>query len=569
MSCIKNICCLLLLSCCSDMLYAQKTRVTLAGNIGTSASFYSSNEPRYTRPAYAWTAYGNFTARINKLSLPFSFVVNQYDKSRVPAYVQAGVSPTYKWARLHIGDRYVQFSPLVFEGQSFRGIGLELNPRKFRFAAFYGKLNKAVDEDTALNNFRVPQYARTGYGVKIGYGNAARYIDLLYFHAKDDSSSASLSERGARKTLAARENAVLGVSGKIDVLNKLLLKLIVAGDFAISGLTRDLSFGKESTDSLTPRRVKMMSNFLTYNTSTVANYAGQLSLIFNTRGFNTNIGYRRVDPEFKSLGTPYMINDIELITWNNYISVAAGKLNINTGLSHQHNNLDKVLNTELRTFSGNIFVNALVGTKCNLSFGYSGYDFKNKDGVTAINDTILVNQRISQFNFNPGYNFTKGDKLHYINAGINVSILKDKNKFTSPQVNSNNISTSLGYTMAFVKRSFSVTINGLYSRYTQEDLSYNSYGLTGGGSVQLLKHKNLNMQGNVGYYYNRLDSGITQSNMTYVARVGYRMKKHSLTVSANYIFSPPNKINDLINRKIPYAVATKNVAGALTYNYNF
>lgn len=179
---VKNIFYLILFSCCVYLLKAQSVPVnakknstfSLKGNLGTSANFYSSNELIYTRPSFAWNVYGNFIAKVDKVILPFSFIANQYNNSNKPVYMQAGISPTYKWAKLHFGDRYIQFSPLTFEGQNFRGVGIELEPGLFRFGAFYGKLNKAVNEDTSQKNFRLPQYSRTGYGVKIGYGNSSQ-----------------------------------------------------------------------------------------------------------------------------------------------------------------------------------------------------------------------------------------------------------------------------------------------------------------------------------------------------------------------------------------------------------
>lgn len=572
MSSIKNIYGAILFSCCSLILNAQapvdngkKMPFTLTGNMGTSANFYSSNEQVETRPSYAWNAYGNFTAKFDKLIMPFSFVVNQYSHSNKSPFYQVGISPTYKWAKLHVGDRYMQFSPLVFEGQNFRGIGLELNPKQFRFAAFYGRLNKAVDENTTNNTFRVPQYSRTGYGVKIGYGNSTRFIDLIYFHAKDDSSSAKFAGSSSKKNTLARENAVLGLSGKMTILKKLFF----LADLAVSGLTQDLSLGKKDTDSLTKTLTKLTGNFLTYNASTVANYAGQFSMIFNTTGYNTNFGYRRVQPEFKSFGTPYMINDIELISWSNYFFIAKGKVSANTTLSTQHNNLDKNLDTELRTFTGGIFINAIIKANFNLNLGCSGYSFKNRPGVVALDDNIRLDQKIYQFNFSPSYNLAKGDKLHYVTSNIGLSVLDDKNKITSDLNNSNNLSASLNYTIALIKTSCSFSVNGIYSKYKQDTISYNSYGGIIGASSQLLKNKTLSIQGSVGYVVSHFNAAGSQSNLTYDINIGYRLKNHSFSLFGNYIYTPPNAINDRISKTIPYAVATKNIAGGLSYAYSF
>jgi hypothetical protein len=75
--------------------------------------------------------------------------------------------------------------------------------------------------------FRFPQYSRKGYGIKIGVGNSSRYLDVIYFHAKNDSNSASVVNRNF---IRAQENAVLGSSFKLTMLKK---KMIFTGDMTI------------------------------------------------------------------------------------------------------------------------------------------------------------------------------------------------------------------------------------------------------------------------------------------------------------------------------------------------
>ncbi len=249
MSCFKTICCGIICLCSVQFVQAQnkkgsikKNAFTIRGTIGASSNFYTSNESFYTRPSFAWNVNGNFVPKINEVSLPLSFIVNQYDKSNTSPHIQIGISPTYKWAKLHLGHRYLHFSPLTYGGQTFKGVGLELNPKQFRFAAFYGRLNKAFNEDTSAGRFRLPQYSRRGYGFKIGIGNSSRFLDVIYFHAKDDSSSASIVNNNTKNFVRAQENAVLGSSFKLTILKKLIL----TGDMAISGLINDLSPGKKS-----------------------------------------------------------------------------------------------------------------------------------------------------------------------------------------------------------------------------------------------------------------------------------------------------------------------------------
>ena len=575
MSYLKNICGAIIALCPVYLLQAQNSSngktnpFTIRGNMGASANFYSSNEVIYSRPSFGWNINGNFVAKINEVTLPFSFIINQYTKSN--AFFQAGISPTYKWAKFHLGDRYILFSPLTYGGQTFRGIGLELNPKQFRFAAFYGRLNKSFNEDTTAGRFRLPQYSRTGYGFKIGVGNSSRFLDLIYFHAKDDSSSASIVNNGTKNFIRAQENSVLGTSFKLTMVKK----LIWTGDMAVSGLIPDLSSNTKSRDSSNKGLKKFMGNFLPGNENILASYAGQSSLSYYSRNYNGSFSYRRIQPNFKSLGTPYLLNDIELITLNDNYAMAKGKLNINTSLSQQHNNLNNTLPVELKTQVGNININTILSQHLSVNVNYSGYNLRQKNGNARLpdslrlNDTLFLKQRISQLNISPSYYIAKGNKLHYINGTLSLQGLKDKNATTAARSNSNNLSASAGYTLSLIKKSLSFSLNYLFSRYKQESNSYNSNGVTLGTSAQLLKNKNLNIQGNIGYYSNKFSNISTQKNLSYSANVSYNAKRHSFNLFANYVYTPPNnEIINAVNKTFPYAVATKNFAGGISYNYS-
>src|SRR5580692_12924668 len=100
-----------------DGLKGQKPAI-FHGSLGAGADFYNSNEAYPTRPPFAWNVYGSFTPSVYGVSLPFSFVVTQYGKSYASPFTQLGISPSYKWVKLHLGYRAITFSPLVFAGQS-------------------------------------------------------------------------------------------------------------------------------------------------------------------------------------------------------------------------------------------------------------------------------------------------------------------------------------------------------------------------------------------------------------------------------------------------------------------
>src|SRR5699024_7767800 len=126
-----------------DVSYAQELEkikdekpFSLKGGIGGGTTFFSSNEPHRTRDPFTWNIHGNLVPTVYGISLPLSFSVSQFSESYSSPFTQFGISPSYKWIKLHLGYRSIQFNPFVFDGQNFLGAGIELNPNAFYLAAF-------------------------------------------------------------------------------------------------------------------------------------------------------------------------------------------------------------------------------------------------------------------------------------------------------------------------------------------------------------------------------------------------------------------------------------------------
>ncbi|HEY1022917.1 MAG TPA: hypothetical protein VGE06_11425, partial [Flavisolibacter sp.] len=278
----------------------------------------------------------------------------------------------------------------------------------------------------------------------------------------------------------------------------------------------------------------------------------------------------------KSLGTPYMLDDVELVSLVSNFSAVQRKVNIHTNLTQQHNNLDKNLEAELRTRVGNLNVNTIFGQHLNVNLHVAGYGLKQRNDRNnlpdslRLNDTLLLNQQILQYGISPSYNLTKGNLIHFITGNLTLQKLDDKNRSTASQTNSTNLSTTLTYTLAFIPKAVSFSLTYLHSRYKQTANDYTSNGGTLGASAQLLKSRRLNIQGSVGYYHNRFNNSNTQKNTSYSLNTAYRGRHHAFSAFAHYIYTPPNNaINEAINRTIPYAVANRNLYGGVSYHYTF
>ncbi|HTQ64379.1 MAG TPA: hypothetical protein VMI12_06250 [Puia sp.] len=536
---------------------------TFHGSIGGGLNFYNSNETSYTRDPFTWNLYGNFTPSIYSVALPFSFVITQYSKSYATPFAQFGISPTYKWIKLHLGYRVIPFSPFTLDGQSFKGVGIELTPKMFRFAAFYGSLNKAISEDTTSGHLAMPQYGRKGYGFKVGVGNDANHFDLIYFHAKDDSGSIKLINQ--TEILRPQENSVIGASMKFTFIKK----IIWSTDLAISALTQDQAAQKVNKDTLYKTLDKIFYPFIDFKNTTTTSVAGQTMLTFLLKNFTTTFGYRRVQADFKSLGTPYMLNDVEAFQWNGGLVLDKGKVNLNANLNSQHNNVSKNMASELHTLTGTLSLGAMLSTHANLSASASVVDLNQSDGTQHISDSIRLDQQVFNFSITPSFNFGKQTAIQTLSPSLNYSMLHDNNPVTSPTTQSNTLSAVLNYSCSFTQKSLSLNGNLLYNQYKQDTNTYTSFGINAGAAAQLLKDKNLGLQISLGYLWNHYSLVNVKDNITGSFNIHYTLlKKHSFSAYFNIVSTPPTS-NNILQQKLPYSVSTTNVAGGLAYNYSF
>lgn len=534
----------------------------LSGSIGAGTQIYSSNEAYKTRDPFSWNLYGNLTAQIYGVALPFSFVVNQYSRSYSAPFSQFGISPTYKWASLHLGYRHISLSPLVFDGQSFLGVGLELRPGKFEFAGFYGRLNKAISEDTTYGHRMEPQYSRIGYGVKLGFGKEDRKINFHFFHARDEEGSIPVIT-DTLSTLAPQENNVLGSTWAWRIFKGLSFN----GHVAVSLLNRDMRYGVP--DSIANYELPKFARKLV-NESSVFSYAGLANLVLSLQGFNAMAGYQRIQPDYISLGTPYTINDVETFSGHLGLSLFKNHLGINAAGSTQHNNLEKALSTELHARSGNLSVNANVNPRLNINVNVNGAHVLQKDGQLELNDSLRMNQLMLSYSLSPSYILSSTTRQHVMSGNISYTDLDDRNPVTSEQAAGNNLNLNAGYALQFLQSFAGVQTGVNYSVYGQKAYRYHLTGVHAGGNVQLLKNHQLNLQGDVGYYFNRSNGEAVGNNTTFSVNSSYTVKKHNFSLYSSYIITPPINLNplDKVNL-VPYAVGSKNLSAGVSYGYHF
>jgi hypothetical protein len=481
----------------------KKEPLVLHGSTSASFNFNASSESFATRSPVDWNLYGNYTMQIFGIDLPFSFIINQYSQSYTHPFTQFGISPEYKWAKLHLGISNIRLSQVSSTGHVFNGIGLELTPGKFRFSAFYGSLSMNGNNDTVRGPYERPEYSGIGYGAKLGIGSTDKSLDLSYFHGQVDRSYYSIDNN---QNLVANE--VIGVDYKI----KLLSVLSVTGSFAVSGSTKAQREAGNDPDPAGKSPSKYKGIFSTYHSRNIPAWALESAFSLDLKNFRSVLSYRNIRPDFKSFGTPERLNDGQTISITSGLSLAKGKLNINTMILEQSN-------TENRESAGEL--TALFITD---------------------NKTITGNLNI----------------LSFINKDI----------ITGEYIQNKNLSASLNYDWRLTEKATNLSFAASYNHYAQTGSSFSSLGATAGAGLHLLKTNKMILNGTIGYAFNNNSPGDSKGNITFSCNAVYNPGRNSFNFFVNYSVIPNDKRYNIIDY-LPYKTTTHNLTAGISYTSSF
>ncbi|MCO5248201.1 MAG: hypothetical protein M9887_04545 [Chitinophagales bacterium] len=542
----------------------EKKPFEISGSVGAGTNFYASNETYKSRDPFNWNLYGNVNMKIYGFELPFSFSVAQFSTSYTVPFTQLGMSPTYKWIKVHVGYRTMSLNPFVFDGQTFLGGGVELSPGKFKIGGFYGRLNKAVSEDTTADRRVEPQYSRVGYGIKAAYEGSHGSFGVQLFHAKDNEKSVK-TIIDTLNTIFPQENTVIGSNWSVSIGKVLSF----TGNIGVSMLNRN-SFYPETDASTDLGMPGFVSKLNSSNATTTFSFAGRTGISLSLKPIKLAVNYQRIQPDYVSLGMPYTVNDVETYSATASTTLFKGKLNLNGAFNNQHNNLSKSLISEVQSRVGNLNIFANLGKHFNISGNGTLAKVEQKDGIIELSDSVKMNQMMVSYMVSPNLTFSSDNIQHNVNTTATYTNLYDKNPATADQVQGNNINVSGNYTIQFLKAFTGINTGVNYSVYGQKNLRYHSTGINVGANTQLLKEHQLGLQGSVGYFFNRSNGEKAGNNISFNLNANMSAKKHSFGLFSSYLITPPIDLNPLNKLEIvPYSVNTKNFSAGVNYSYQF
>ncbi|RTY91380.1 hypothetical protein [Flavobacterium sp. GT3R68] len=446
-----------LLSCAisqaQDLEHISEVKpVEFSGTFTVFGSYYNVNgiEPR--RKDFSWYATGNPLLKLYGVEIPFSFTVSEQERSFRQPFNQFCISPTYKWAKAHLGYTNLTWSPFTWSGQTALGAAVELNPGKLRFGLLYGRLNRAVEEDLTSPEVQTPSFKRMGYAFRMGYGTETSHVDLIMLKGKDDENSLNTIPQGTE--VLPGENVVAGISSKY----KLTQKLFWDADVATSVFTRDVRALPLSGDDAST--VNSFNSLIIVNSSTQMYNAYQTEVRYEEKKYKIKAKYRRVDPDFQSMGAYYFQTDVENITLEPSAYLLKNKLKITSSLGRQRDNLMNKKSFTTKRFIGNIGLDYTLSSIFGFNAMYGNYSGEQGKGLKIPNQTTQQSFVSQNMVLMPRLTFVKEKLTHFHSLMVNRQWLTDKNPNTAG-ITEYKVD-NLNYNSSFVFNKIGLTLGASY-----------------------------------------------------------------------------------------------------------
>lgn len=509
---------------------AKQKPVQLSGNFGVGLGMYSVKGIPARQRNFTYLFNGAPILSIYGVSFPFSVVVSDQQRSYAQPFNQYGISPTYKWLTVHAGWRSIEFSPFTLAGHNFLGGGVELNPGKLRFGFVYGRFNKAIEEDLnqPLALAQQPAYKRMGYSAKIGLGTERNHTDFIFLKAKDEVNS--LNQPVTSEVLTPADNMALGLSSKFSFFKKIIWDLDVSGSI----YTRNMQ--SDTVKNLKLGKIGFIKDLVTLNSSTQLLTAGQTSVGYMASTYNIKFKYRRVDPDYKSMGAYYFETDVQNYTVEGMVRLLKSRMKIGGSFGLQNDNIlhDKAYRSNRKIGAINVSYNT---PQYGIDVRYTNYGITQDRGLIPVIDQFRVARTNHNFSSVLRYNIISESISHGFVLMGNLQSLVDLNSYTRPNSQSNSKSANVSYQLDLPQKSFGINTNMNYT--IAETASGNSvfYGPTVGVN-QLFAKSKVSVNAAVTYQWQRANQSATGDIFNINLNTSYKISpKNSANLTVGYLKS--------------------------------
>jgi hypothetical protein len=195
-------------------------------------------------------------------------------------------------------------------------------------------------------------------------------------------------------------------------------------------------------------------------------------------------------PDFKTLGSEYILSDLEAITVNPSINLLKGKAIVSGSIGTQRNNLDGYRTSTNQRIISSINLSINPSPYWGVMFGYSNYTFQQQVVIDSLyNDSMVVNQLNQNYNIIPRLTLIKDKYVHNLILTFNYQVLNDQNDITTDLQSNTMILSNLMYSMTIKKMALSLRAGFTYFNFSSGNIDINRMGINVGASKKFFKNK--------------------------------------------------------------------------------
>jgi hypothetical protein len=455
---------------------------TFHGSVGLNLMAYTVSGIPARQDPFSWVFSANATISFYGIDLPFSIAISDKQKNYSQPFDQFGLSPHWKWITGYIGYRNVTWSQFTLAGHTFVGAGVELTPSILRVGFIYGRFDRKTAYNTTdvVNN--APGYTRLGYAIKLGVGTKDNFFDIIVLRIRDDSNSVKQPDTGTINN--PEQNVVTGFNSKFTFTKKLTWET----EAAVSIYTTNTG-APPLSDISDDKTLNSLNKFFGINQSSEYNTAIHSSLSFKGKGYTLKLDYKRVDPNYQSLGAYFFNDDLQNITFSPSFSLFKRKVNIAGSIGLQNDNLRKTKKaTSNRTIGTlNLSINPI--QQFGIDLGYSNYSINQKAGNQPLIDSVKVHTSNHTVLISPMVILTGSSLIHSIIGNYSYTLFRDKNPYTADYTGFNVQTAQLNYILGLIQSKWSFTSGLNWTRMNNTGGINSCYGGTLGVSKSLLNSK--------------------------------------------------------------------------------
>ncbi len=395
-----------------------------------------------------------------------------------------------------------------------------------------------------------------GLAAKVGFGSQTSFIDFIYLHAADDSTS--LMRRPDSLNIFPEENTVFGINTRVKIIEPLAFESEVAASF----FTRDLRSPVFDSSSIP----KSLQSLVTIKSSTSLLVAANAAIVFTLPHFTTRIGYERIEPDYNSLGAYYYTSDVENYTIAPGFDLFQNKFRASGSVGIQHDNIlkTKISQTNRVIGSGNISINP--APVFGIDLNYTNYSTGQATTHLLSSDTGQYRVRnVSQSaSVTPRVILISTETSNSFILSVSQQAYTDLNPVTQASANSQTTTGSFNYNLSFLKTGMNIGASILYADTKQATTKTGLRGLTVNGSKSFFENK-LSLGGSLGF---------TRSSIATNSSINYTTNTINESLNSSFRVSTQGTVSLSIyatenSSTVTNATPFTEIIATLSYSHNF